>query len=211
LFPKLFFATIFIKMANNVGIHFATFLNQTIFPGIIQGLGRRGIATTSEELMTMVGGPSTPSVPRSNNVIPFPGVFPGASPIPGSAGVVPGISEGRCTRILSRGKRKHQICGEKLQPGSNLCSSCTRVGTKKSTVVAVEVPDVVEAPEPVSINVQPFDLAQGLHREQVHGFILKQFDDRVVVYGRTKEGDTIITGLTPDQQRQAQEMGFSLV
>lgn len=204
--------------SNIIGTHFATFLNQTIFPGIIQGFARRNVTTSSQELMTMVGGPSGSSgssrVP-TNNVNTLPGVahFPGASPVANS--VVPSISGGRCGRILSKGKRAREVCGKKVQLGSTLCSSCASVGTKtkKAKAGAVEMPEIFdnEVPEPVSINVLPFDTQQGLVREIVHGFILKQLEDRIVVYGRTNDGDTVITALDAAEQQQAQEMGFSIV
>jgi hypothetical protein len=69
---------------------------------------------------------------------------------------------------------------------------------------------VGESEDMISINVHPFDPERYLVREMNHGFILRAFEDRIVVYGRCDHGDSVIVELNDIEKQQAVKMGLSL-
>ncbi len=226
---------------NPLATSFAGFLAQNIFPGIITGMSARGTSTSVEELLLMTGAPNVSVNVFANGPKP---VTPIASPFPGMAfsgppntAVPAAVIEGRCPRIMSRGKRKHQVCGGKINAGNTLCNACTKVGSKKeggstpgvlSGTIAggmvplgqiANIPEVAdeesEEPEETGapqISVAVFDEAQGLHRELVHGFIVKDHGaGKIMVYGKAEASQREILPLTDLDKVQVLEMGMHLV
>lgn len=176
--------------------------------------------------------------PVTNGVLsnPFqnPIINPGLNvkaPVKATKGVPNLGGQGTCSYVLQRGDRKGSTCGVTVQPGSTYCKTHhKKYSNVQQAPNQVQQPGLYQPPQQIMPNnvmqnmmqqvppqpqqasselvVVPFDKANGLYRESIHSFIVKQGDEGIVAIGRLDNG--AVRELTDQERSLAKDIGLVL-
>jgi len=176
--------------------------------------------------------------PVTNGVLsnPFqnPIINPGLNikaPVKATKGVPNLGGQGTCSYVLQRGDRKGSTCGVTVQPGSTYCKTHhKKYSNVQQAPNQVQQPGLYQPPQQIMPNnvmqgmmqqvppqpqqasselvVVPFNKEQGLYRESIHSFIVKQSDEGIVAIGRLDNGT--VRELTDQERSLAKDIGLVL-